>query len=128
MFSNQKKESYAKMLGLTLFQLDESVYRLRGYLNSILKNETLSYNQVLTGYFCLEAVIKDSKRAQKSVINHGTIRNENIKKYGAEILNLKKDGYGAQRIMKVMKVNHNVKISKSTLERFIKLNREYING
>ena len=107
MFSNLKKESYAKIFNFTQFQLEESVHRLRGYLNSMLTNESLSFDQVLNGYFIFEKIMKERDRVPKPVVNVGSIKVEEVKKYGIEILNLKKDGYGAQRIIKAMKINHN---------------------
>lgn len=55
------------------------------------------------------------------------MRNEYIRKYGLEILELRDSSDGAQRISNHLKIAHYVTLSKATIERFIKLN-EANNG
>lgn len=125
MFTQQKKNLFAKLLGLTLNELEEFIHRYRGHLNSRLEKESLSFNQVMYGLIYFED-IKNKQSAKGSVehIKYGSIRSEEIRKYGAEILDLNKDGYGAKRLCNAMKSLHNIAISKSTMDRFLRLNQE----
>lgn len=130
MFSGNKKTSIAKSLEMSEEEFDHFIKRYRGYLNAHIKDGSVSSNVVLNGLWLIEEIKKQSriKRIEKrESVNFGSMRNEYIRKYGLEILELKDNGYGAQRISKQLKINHNVTVSKATIERFIKLN-EVTNG
>ncbi len=128
MFSQQQKTEYAKQLGVTLDELDTFIKRYRGYLNSKLLNDSLSFNIVLAGFKYLGDVKKEVRPESKPVIDFGTIRSEAIKRYGVEILELRDEGYGAKRICDAMNSRHNAKISKSSMDRFLNLNKRDNNG
>lgn len=112
-------------------ELELFVKRYRGYINAHIQNGTVSNNIVLNGLWLIEDVKKQSlteKIKKREPINFGSMRNEYLRKYGLEILELKNLDYGAQRISNHLKVAHNVKISKATIERFIRLNKVDNNG
>lgn len=128
MFSQQKKMTFAKVLGLTLEELDDFIHRYRGYLNSKLNNESLSYNIVLAGFIYLVDTKKVFRKEPESKIIFGSIKSELVKKYAVEIIELRKDGYGAKRICNAIKERHNADISKSMMDRFLKYNKVKNNG
>ena len=125
MFSGNKKQAISRSLGMSLPELDNFVKRYRGHINAKLQDESVSKNVILGGLWLIEAVKQEelSQRIEKrKAINFGSMTNTVIRKYGLKILELKDNGYGAQRISKHLDQNHNAKVSKATIERFIKLN------
>ena len=130
MFSGNQKQSIASSLEMSIEELEAFVIRYRGYLNVHIQDGTISKNNVLNGLWLIKAVKEEAltKRLEKrESINFGSMRNEYLRKYGLKILELKDDGYGAMRISNYLKINHNVTVSKTTIERFIKIN-EVSNG
>ena len=126
MFSGNKKTAISKSLEMSIEELELFVKRYRGYINSHIKNNTVSNNVILNGLWLIEDVKKQShsdRIKKRESIDFGSMRNEYIRKYGLEILELKDSGYGAQRISNHLKITHNVTLSKATIERFIKLNK-----
>ncbi|MBN2896151.1 MAG: hypothetical protein JXK05_09720 [Campylobacterales bacterium] len=126
MFNKKQKEECALALGLSLEELDAFARRYRGHLNKHLKHESLSINIILLGFSLLKKVKEASEQPPKPQINFGTLSNEALKKYGVEILELSREGYGATRLCKAMRERHNAVISKSTMERFLRLNKEEV--
>lgn len=125
MFSGNKKMAIAKSLGLSIEELDSFAKRYRGHLNTHINHGAVSTNVVLDGLWLIEDVRKRSlveKLEKRKSINFGSMKNEYLRKYGLEILELKDSGYGAMRISNHLKVHHNADVSKATIERFIKLN------
>jgi hypothetical protein len=125
MFSGNKKTTIAKSLEMNIEELELFVKRYRGYINAHIKNDTVSNNVILNGLWLIDEVKKESLRerlTRRESISFGSMRNEYIRKYGLEILELRDSGYGAQRISNHLKIAHSVMLSKATIERFIKLN------
>lgn len=125
MFTQKKQERFAKLLGLTPQEFETYIHRYRGHLNTVLQNKSLSFNQVMHGFVFFEDIIKNRENKDpETVIKFGSIRSMEIKKYGVEVLELNLQGYGAKRICDAMKIGHNVDISKSTMDRFLRLNQK----
>jgi intein-encoded DNA endonuclease-like protein len=65
---------------------------------------------------------KETISKNKSLVNLENIKNQYIKKYANEILELRKNGNGSQSIEKYLYENHRVKVSRGTIEKFYKQN------
>ena len=119
MFTNKKKQYYSKILG---FKNQEDFENLaRRYMN-FLKGGELTKNRVMTGFFILVEIQKETLAKNKTLINLENIKNQHIKKYSNTILELRKNGSGSQAIEKYLYENHRVKVSRGTIEKFYKQN------
>lgn len=108
-----------KLLGLDEDELVSFLKRYNYYLKS---KKEISPNILLNGFFILSDIraTKDRELALKCLYRS---KNQYIIKYRDEILELyqvKKFGY--VRIAKQLYLNHKIKVSKSTISRFIKNN------
>jgi hypothetical protein len=120
MFSENKRIKYMKLLGLDEDELVSFLKRYNYYLKS---KKEISPNILLNGFFILASIraAKDRELALKCLYRS---KNEYIIKYRDEILELYQvNRFGYVRISKQLYVNHKIKVSKSTIERFIKNNR-----
>jgi len=99
--------------GLALF-----LKRYNYYLKS---KKEISPNIILNGFFILDD-IRTKRDKEKALRAKYRSRNKYIIKYREEILELYQQGFGFTRIAKQLEVNHKVKISRSSLYRFIKAN------
>ena len=118
MFSENKRKRYMRLLDLEEEELTLFLKRYNYYLKS--KNE-ISPNIILNGFFILDDIrIKRDK--EKALRAKYKSRNKYIIKYREEILELYQQGFGFTRIAKQLEVNHKIKISRSSLYRFIKTN------
>jgi len=118
MFTEQKLMTYANLLGLTVEELNSFIKRYKNYLLS--KNE-ITKNVLVNGLFILEEIITDKWAEEANKIKYRT-KNLIIKKYMEEIIELYKQGIGTIKISNHILLNHKVKISKSSLDRFISSN------
>lgn len=119
MFSENKRIQYMRLLGL---DEDELVSFLKRYSYYLKSKKEISPNILLNGLFILADIrfLKDKKSALRA---RYASKNQFITKYREEILNLYQiNKFGYVRISKQLYVNHKVKVSKSTIERFIKGN------
>ncbi len=119
MFSENKRIKYMRLLGLDEDELVSFLKRYNYYLKS---KKEISPNILLNGFFILADIraTKDRELALKCLYRS---KNQYIIKYRDEILELyqvKKFGY--VRIAKQLYLNHKIKVSKSTISRFIKDN------
>ena len=119
MFSQNKKIRYQRLLQLDSEELNEFIKRYTNYLRS--KSEITS-NIVLNGFFVLDDVILQKHKKEALRVKYIS-KNNYIIKYSEEISNLYKKGFGYVKISSLLKVNHNVSVSKSSIERFIKANK-----
>jgi len=119
MFSQNKKIRYQRLLQLDSEELNEFIKRYTNYLRS--KSEITS-NIVLNGLFVLDDIIIQKHKKEALIIKYIS-KNNYIIKYSEEIINLYKKGFGYVKISSLLKVNHNVSVSKSSIERFIKANK-----
>jgi hypothetical protein len=118
MFTKQQEEKYAKQLNLTNDEFDNFAYRLSKH---IAKREVVTKNVIKSGFFILDEILKE-KTATKKVFEYGELRNLVVKKYAEEIMELRKQGQGAKMISNIIYSNHRAKVSKSTIQKFLKYN------
>jgi len=119
MFSQNKINSYAKLLGLTSDELDEFMRRYKTYLIS---KDKITKNILINGLFILDDIhaMKWADEANKTKYK---TKNVIIIKYLDEIIDLYQGGMGSSRITKSLKLNHRVVVSKSAIDRFIVSNK-----
>lgn len=119
MFSENRRKKYQQLLSLDEEELKLFLKRYTYYLKS---KKSLSPNLVLNGFFIFNDIRteKDKKEALKAKYRS---KNKYIIKYRDKIINLYQSGLGYVRISKQLEVDHKVKVSKSSIERFIKANR-----
>ena len=118
MFTENRRKQYEKLLNLDDEGLELFIKRYTHYLKS---QELLSKNSVLNGFFIL-ADIRQQKDKTEALKAKYRSKNRYIIRYRDEIIELYKNGLGYVRISKQLEVNHKVKVSKSSIERFIKNN------
>jgi len=118
MFSDNKKKRYQNLLGLDEMELNQFIKRYTNYLRS--KSEITS-NILLNGLFILDDIIQEQYKRQALVTKY-TSKNLYVSKYKEEIIESYQNGNGYVKISNQLKVNHNVSVSKSTIERFVKQN------
>ncbi len=119
MFSENKRKRYMRLLDLEEDELTLFLKRYNYYLKS--KNE-ISPNIILNGFFILDD-IRTKRDKEKALRAKYKSRNKYIIKYREEILELYQQNLGFTRIAKQLEVNHKIKISRSSLYRFIKINK-----
>ena len=119
MFTNKKKQYYSKILG---FKNPEDFENFAKRYMNFLKGGELTKNRVMTGFFILVEIQKETLANNKTLINLENIKNQYIKKYSNTILELRKNGNGSQFIEKYLYENHRVKVSRGTIEKFYKQN------
>jgi len=118
MFSENKRKKYEKILNLDHEELELFIKRYTHYLKS---QELLSKNSVLNGFFILDDIRQQKDKTEALKAKYKS-KNRYIIRYRDEIIELYKNGLGYVRISKQLEVNHKVKVSKSSIERFIKTN------
>jgi len=118
MFTEQKLVTYANLLGLTVEELNSFMKRYKNYL---LSKEEITKNVLINGLFILEEITTDkwAEEANKKIYKS---KNLIIHKYMDEVIKLYKSGIGTIKISNHIYLNHKVKISKSSLDRFISSN------
>ena len=119
MFTNKKKQYYSNILGFK--NSDDFENFAKRYIN-FLKGGELTKNRIMSGFFILLEIQKETISKNKSLINLENIKNQHIKKYSNLILELRKNGSGSQSIVKYLFENHRVKVSRGTIEKFYKQN------
>jgi len=119
MFSENKRIKYRRLLGLDEDELVSFLKRYNYYLKS---KKEISPNILLNGLFILDD-IRIKKDKEKALRAKYLSKNEYITKYRNEILELYQvNKFGYVRIARQLYVNHKIKVSKSTISRFIKNN------
>ena len=99
---------------LTLF-----LKRYNYYLKS---KKEISPNIILNGFFILDD-IRTKRDKEKALKAKYKSRNGHIIRYRDEIIELYKQGFGFTLISKQIFINHKVQISRSSIYRFIKMNK-----
>ena len=103
MFTQKKKQYYSNILGF------KNVYDFENFAKRYLKyleNQPLTKNRIMSGFFILVEIQKETISKNKSLINLENIKNQHIKKYSNTILELRKNGMGSQSIEKFYKQNN----------------------
>lgn len=119
MFTQKKKQYYSNILGFK--NSDDFENFAKRYLK-YLQNQPLTKNRIMSGFFILLEIQKETISKNKSLVNLENIKNQHIKKYSNTILELRKNGMGSQSIEKFLYENHRVKVSRGTIEKFYKQN------
>ena len=112
------------MLNLSVDEFDNFAYRM---IKHLAKKEILTKNQFIQGFFILDDILK-KRMEEKRIYNFENIKNILVKKYAAKIIFFRDEGLGSQRIEKALWENHRVKISRSTIQKFINLNKNLDHG
>lgn len=116
MFNQTKLKQYAKIINLPLEEAQIVLHNQSKYLR-------LSPEFLLKSFIVVSEAQKESG-AKKATLLKYTSKNILIVKYKDEIVDLYLvQKYGYLKISNTMKINHNVKISKSAIENFIKSNQ-----
>ena len=119
MFSENKRIKYMRLLGLDEDELVSFLKRYNYYLKS---KKEISPNIILNGLFILDD-LRTKKDKEKALRAKYKSKNPYITKYRNEILELYQvNKFGYVRIAKQLYINHKIKVSKSTIARFIKDN------
>ena len=117
-----KKNSLKSLQKILAFKEEKSVLRFLARLQGWIESKPLTQKSLVNG---LNTILKDlhkaeQKNAQKALkINISEVKNPLIKKYASEILELHRSGHGVRAIEKTLKLKHNIKISHSTIHRFL---------
>lgn len=119
MFTQKRKQYYSKILGFKSVEDFESF--AKRYSKYLEKNKQLSKQTVMNGFFILVEIQKESLK-NKNLINFDGIKNPYLKKYADEILEQRKLKNGSFAIAKYLMVNHNVKVSRGSIEKLYKNN------
>jgi hypothetical protein len=128
MFKKNNKKKFSKLLEISEEEFEDFSKRFLYFLRS---KKEFGKNEIMEGFFILEEMKKAAKEEEeaKIKINFGTLKNRYVKKYGYEILQLrKKEGIGAILISKDLYTNHRVSVSKTTIQKFLNLNKDFFDG
>jgi len=119
MFTEQKLKTYSELLNLTVAELDNFAKRYKNYLQS---KDKITKNIIINGLFILEEIQTQKWLNEAEQIKYRT-KNITILKYMDTIVELYKNkNMGTAKIVEYLQLNHRVKISKSSLDRFISNN------
>ena len=101
---------------------DELTLFLKRYNYYLKSKKEISPNIILNGMFILDD-IRTKRFKEQALRAKFKSRNKYIIRYRDEILELYQQNFGFTRIAKQLEVNHKIKISRSSLYRFIKANK-----
>jgi hypothetical protein len=118
MFTENKRKKYERLLNLDEDELKLFLKRYSYYLKS---KKELSPNIILNGFFILDDIRTEKDKTEALKAKYKS-KNKYIIRYRDEIIELYQNGLGYVRISKQLDVDHKVKVSKSSIERFIKNN------
>jgi hypothetical protein len=118
MFSENKRKRYRRLLDLEEEELTLFLKRYNYYLKS---KKEISPNIILNGLFILDD-IRTARDKAKALRAKYKSRNGLIIRYRDEIIELYKKGFGFTRISNQLAINHKIKVSRSSLYRFITSN------
>jgi hypothetical protein len=115
MFNQTKLKQYAKIINLPLEEAEKVLRNQSKYLK-------ISAEFLLKSFVVVSEAQKEIEAKKVEILKY-TSKNILIVKYKDEILDLYlKENFGYLKISNAMKINHNIKISKSAIENFIKSN------
>jgi len=115
MFNQHKHNKFKNFFDLTELEADFILKNQARYLK-------INPEKLLNSYKVLFEAVEKSK-LEKARIKKYRSKNIYIVKYQHEIVELyTKQGFGYLKISKAMKINHNVKVTKSAIENFVKIN------
>jgi hypothetical protein len=117
-----KKNSLKSLQKILAFKEEKSVLRFLARLQGWVESKPNTQKSLLGA---LNTILRDLHKAEAETakkalkINISEVKNPLIKKYASEILELHLSGHGVRAIEKTLKLKHNVKISYSTIHRFL---------
>jgi len=115
MFNQIQLKNFAKFLNMSEEKAEITLKKQAKYLKV---NSTF----LLKSYKVIYEMTKEAEE-EKAKLKKYNSRNVLILKYKEEISDLYcNKGFGYLKISRAMKINHNVKISKSSIENFVKQN------
>lgn len=121
---NGNEKQLSETLHIKVKNVEEFLKRMAGFLHG---RKVISKRNLADAFFILEEIQKKEKEEEIQQLR-STIKNPILLKYKEKIIDLYKNGYGYVRISKILKVDHNATISKSTIERFIKKQKVQRDG
>ena len=114
---NGKEKQLVEALNIKVENVDEFLKRMSGFLNG---RKVISKRNISDSLFILHEIQKREKEIEAKRLKTLT-KNPLLLKYEKKILELYKyEKLGYVRISKYLLINHSVKISKSTIARFLK--------
>jgi len=113
-----KRTKYQKKLALDEDLYQEYLKRVSSYFRS---KEIVTKRVVEDSYFILEDVEKKQAKREAEKRKY-KVKNLVILKYQEKIIELYKEGWGFRKIENYLDLNHKVKVSRTTINRFIKDN------
>lgn len=112
MHIDHKKKKISRVLSFSKDEFSEAVRRIQGLVKS--RND----NAVAVDILGVVTEIIDRKKRESSVIPD--IKNPDVKRFWFEIVRLRQMGKGAILISKEIQKRHDVSISKTTIEKYLK--------
>ena len=122
-----KKNSVKSLKKFLAFKEEDTVIRFLARLQGWISSKPNTQKSLSNA---LNTILKDLHRAEAEnaqkvlKINLNSIKNPLLKKYASEILELHRSGHGVRYIEKFLQINHNAKISYSTIHRFLQQQSE----
>ncbi len=117
MFHKQKVKQLANLLG---FKDEKKAIALITRLSGWIKAKNTAPNTILTALTTIIPELHQDETENKKQNIIFPTKNIYIQKYGIKILELHNQGYGVRKISNYLKINHNIKISPTTIHNFIK--------
>lgn len=115
MFNNIKIKKIENIFNIKEEEAEELLKHQSNYLK-------INPTKLLNSFVVVERVIREARKKEAIEQKYST-KNIYILKYKAEIVDLySKKGFGYLKISNSLKINHNVKVSKSAIENFLKFN------
>ena len=125
-----KKNSILALKKFLAFKEEDTVIRFLARLQGWIESKPNTQKSLLNA---LNTILRDLHRVEQEnakkqlKINLNSIKNPALKKYANEILTLHNSGFGVRAIEKHLKLQHNAKISYSSIHRFLR-QQEKNNG
>ena len=122
-----KKNSIRALQRFLAFKSEETTLRFLARLSGWIESKPNTQKSLLSA---LNLILRDlhhqeQEKAKKALkINLNDIKNPLLKKYASEILELHRNGRGVRTIERHLKLQHNAKISYSTIYRFLQQQSE----
>ncbi len=113
---NGNEKQLSEALHIKVENTDEFLKRFSGFLSG---RKIISKRNISDAFFILQEI---QRREQEEEIKQlrAVIKNPILLKYKDKIIELYKAKYGYVRIVRILRIDHNISISASTISRFIK--------